>query len=86
MMSRIIVKFKERICFDVQTEHAVVDICNLFGYCTPWFNDDTWLEDDSTLIIGAGYRCNDVDKTIATILQQYGPQIKEIYEEKEEVE
>ena len=81
-MSRIIVKFKERICFDVQTEHAVVDICNLFGYCTPWFNDDTWLVDDSTLIIGQGYKRNDVDKNIATILQQYGPQIKEIYEEK----
>ena len=83
-MSRIIVKFKERICFDVQTEHAVVDICNLFGYCTPWFNDDTWLEDDSTLIIGQGYKHDKVDETIATILQQYGPQIKEIYEEKEE--
>lgn len=82
-MSRIIVKFKERICFDVQTEHAVVDICNLFGYCTPWFNDDTWLEDDSTLIIGQGYKYDKVDENIAIILQKYGPQIKEIYEEKE---
>jgi len=82
-MSRIIVKFKERICFDVQTEHAVVDICNLFGYCTPWFNDDTWLEDDSTLIIGQGYKYDKVDENIAIILQKYGPQIKGIYEEKE---
>ena len=85
-MSRIVVKFKQRICFDVQTEHAVVDICNLFGYCTPWFNDDTWLEEGSTLIIGQGYKHDNVDETIATILQQYGPQIKEIYEEKEEDE
>lgn len=82
-MSRIIVKFKERICFDVQTEHAVVDICHQFGYCTPWFNDDTWLEDDFTLIIGQGYKYEDVDMNIATILQKYSQQIEEIYEEKE---
>lgn len=70
----------------MQTEHAVVDICNLFGYCTPWFNDDTWLEGDSTLIIGQGYKYDKVDEYIAIILQKYGPQIKEIYEEKEEEE
>lgn len=80
-MSRIIVNFKEKIRFDVQTEHAVVEICHQFGYCSPWFNDDAWLEDDYTLIIGSGYRKDDVEGRIAKLLQTYHDQIETMYEE-----
>lgn len=85
-MSRIIVRFKRSADVSTRVQHAIIDICDIFGYCAPWFNDDVWFEDRDreAIIIGSGYNVTDVETRISIIKDLYGDCIKEIYEEEEE--
>ena len=81
-MSRIIVKFKKRADYDTRTEQAVSFICDLFGFTSPWFNDDAWFDDNRrTLIIGSGHNDTDVAGKINVLKILYKEEIEEIYEE-----
>lgn len=85
-MSRVIVRFKKDATFSTRVQHAIIDICDIFGYCPPWFNDDVWFEDRDreTIIIGSGYNVDNVETRISIIKDIYGDCIKEIYEEVDE--
>lgn len=84
-MSYIVVKFKNRVDADVRTEQAVPFICHLFGYSSPWFNDDAWLEDDNrTLVLGSGYSTVNVAGYISAVRAMYEGEIIDMYEEADE--
>ena len=85
-MSRIIVEFKKGADVSTRVQHAIVDICDIFGYNSPWFNDDVWFEDRDrkTIIIGSGYNVMNVGTRIAVIKKLYGDCIEKIYLEAEE--
>lgn len=85
-MSRIIVRFKRSADVNTRVQHAIIDICDIFGYSPPWFNDDVWFEDRDreAIIIGSGYNVDNVETRIAIIKDLYGDCIKEIYEEADE--
>ena len=81
-MSRIIVKFKKPVDYDTRTEQAVSVICDLFGFASPWFNDDAWFDDNRrTLVIGSGYNDTNVNGKIDVLRTLYEKEIDEIYEE-----
>ena len=85
-MSRIIVRFRRSADVSTRVQHAIIDICDVFGFAPPWFNDDVWFEDRGreTIIIGSGYNVTDVETRISIIKDLYGDCIKEIYEEESE--
>lgn len=81
-MSRIIVKFRKPADYDTRTEQAVSFICHLFGFASPWFNDDAWFDDNRrTLIIGSGHVKTDLAGKINALRTIYEEEIEEIYEE-----
>lgn len=84
-MSRVIVRFKKSADYSSRVQHAIIDICDVFGFSPPWFNDDVWFEDRyGDIVIGSGYNVDNVDTRISIIKNLYGDCIKEIYEEVDE--
>ena len=84
-MSRIIVRFKRSADVSSRVQHAIIDICDIFGISPPWFNDNVWFEDwNRKIIIGGDYSDTNIGTRFSIIMGLFGDCIEEIYEEADE--